>query len=99
MHKGGGGRSRNDHLITFFSFFSGRIKKTSLYILSLILGSDIYLHGHYHLLICGYDELKLSFWRLKCKLQIYHMEYSMWSLYHTTWSTPYGRFLVPYGVL
>ena len=30
--------------------------------------------------------------RLKCKLQIYHMEYSMWSLFHTTWCTPYGRF-------
>ena len=23
----------------------------------------------------------------------------MWSLFHATWSTPYGGFLVPYGVL
>ena len=70
MHKGGDGRSSNDHLITFFSFFSGRIKKATIYILSLILGSDIFLHGHYHsisqlfkqkLLTCGYDESKLSF--------------------------------------
>ena len=27
------------------------------------------------------------------------MEYSMWSLFQAKWSTPYGSFLVSYGVL
>ena len=46
MHWGGGGRSHNDHLITLLIFGQELQKRTNLYILSLVLDSNMFLHNN-----------------------------------------------------
>ena len=45
------------------------------------------------------DQFLVPHWLLHMATFWCHMEYSMWSLFHAIWSTPYGRNLRPYGVL
>ena len=45
MHWGGGGRSHNDHLITLMIFGQELQKRANLYILCLILVSNMFLHN------------------------------------------------------
>ena len=44
MHWGGGGRSHNDHSITLLFFGLELQKRTNLYILCLVLDSNMFLH-------------------------------------------------------